>query len=68
MTLSSIHDQWHIADGWASTDGYEGPNDWYIVRPDGEYAGPFSEEEAARLLPEFKRLYGRGAVEAANTK
>ena len=52
MELPSIHDQWHIADGWVQDNG------WYIVRPDGEYAGPFTEDEAARLLPEFKKRYG----------
>jgi len=51
MGLPSIWDQWHIADGWAKDDG------WYIVRPDGEYAGPFTEDEASKLLPMFKKTY-----------
>ena len=55
VTLRPITEEWIISDGWI--DGGKPPNDWYIVRPDGEYAGPFSEEEAARLLPEFKRRY-----------
>lgn len=53
--LRPITEEWTIADGWI--EGGKPPNDWYIVRPDGEYAGPFSEEEAERLLPEFKRRY-----------
>lgn len=43
---------------WSIEDGEDG---WYVVRPwDNGRCGPFSEDDASRMLPLLKREYGDG--------
>jgi hypothetical protein len=53
-----IAEHWHIED--RSEDGRS--DGWYVIRPGGGECGPFTEDEASRMLPILQERHPTGTL------